>query len=202
MPMVDWRIRVPEGSPKRHRCSARSDGSEIHLQGVSRLAAAAGRSMPRLWKGGRLRPEDRASGTGVDPRHHCDRRGHCFGHLLGARCRVRSDKPVEGVPRPFLHLPKGFQCRYVICLPRRAVAANSPLPGSELGSDEAKRKMSCPRCGGSIYRIRRRFVDRVISLFTAVRRYRCTDCDCRWEGNLRPERLARRPGPDHVRTSS
>jgi hypothetical protein len=37
-------------------------------------------------------------------------------------------------------------------------------------------------------RIKRRFVDRIVSLFTPLRRYRCRNVACEWEGNLRHER--------------
>jgi hypothetical protein len=56
---------------------------------------------------------------------------------------------------------------------------------SELATDG----MKCPRCNGSICRIRRRFVDRFVSLFTPVRRYQCSNY-CGWESNLRQRRVA------------
>jgi hypothetical protein len=43
---------------------------------------------------------------------------------------------------------------------------------------------SCPMCGGPLRRIHRRFIDRVLSLFRPVRRYRCPQPTCRWEGNV------------------
>jgi hypothetical protein len=43
----------------------------------------------------------------------------------------------------------------------------------------------CPRCKGPVYRIRRRFADRVLSLFVPVRRYRCSSWACGWTGTLR-----------------
>jgi len=48
----------------------------------------------------------------------------------------------------------------------------------------------CPDCGENTHRVRRRFVDRVSSLFTPVQRYRCENPLCGWEGNLR---VAQRP---------
>lgn len=47
---------------------------------------------------------------------------------------------------------------------------------------------SCPRCNGALVRVRRHFVDRLVSLFTPVRRYRCDSFACRWEGTLRTAR--------------
>lgn len=43
----------------------------------------------------------------------------------------------------------------------------------------------CPRCRGLTYRIPRRALDRLISWFVPVRRYRCRSMNCHWEGNLR-----------------
>lgn len=43
----------------------------------------------------------------------------------------------------------------------------------------------CPRCDGDLIRIRRRLVDRLISVFVPVRRFRCVYLGCFWEGNLR-----------------
>jgi hypothetical protein len=55
----------------------------------------------------------------------------------------------------------------------------------------------CPICGAhGMLRIRRRPIDRILSLFVRLRRFRCTHVECHWEGNLRahaPDR--RRPEP-------
>lgn len=45
-------------------------------------------------------------------------------------------------------------------------------------------KHTCPKCSGLVYRIPRRFIDRCLSLFVHVYRYRCLSADCGWEGNL------------------
>ena len=44
----------------------------------------------------------------------------------------------------------------------------------------------CPHCKGPVIRVRRRFVDRLISLLIPVQRYRCRmkGWGCDWEGNL------------------
>jgi len=45
---------------------------------------------------------------------------------------------------------------------------------------------ACPMCGQhGLIRIRRRFIDRVLSLFVKQRRFRCTQPGCQWQGNLR-----------------
>ncbi len=42
----------------------------------------------------------------------------------------------------------------------------------------------CPDCGGYTFRVRRRYIDRLISLFKPVRRYQCQDYNCMWRGNI------------------
>jgi hypothetical protein len=42
----------------------------------------------------------------------------------------------------------------------------------------------CPRCGEPVFRIRRRLIDRVISVVRPVQRYRCDALQCQWTGNL------------------
>jgi len=45
---------------------------------------------------------------------------------------------------------------------------------------------ACPICGArDLIRIRRRFIDRIVSLFVRQRRFRCTHSGCQWAGNLR-----------------
>ena len=44
---------------------------------------------------------------------------------------------------------------------------------------------TCPRCDGDMIRVRRRLVDRFVSLFVGVRRFRCVSPACNWEGNVR-----------------
>jgi len=40
----------------------------------------------------------------------------------------------------------------------------------------------CPVCGGYLRRTHRQFLDRVISVFVPMARYRCSNQDCRWSG--------------------
>lgn len=47
------------------------------------------------------------------------------------------------------------------------------------------RPLMCPRCGGPVERVRRRPIDRVLSMVRRLRRYRCRNVECRWEGTLR-----------------
>jgi hypothetical protein len=49
---------------------------------------------------------------------------------------------------------------------------------------------ACPRCGGEMHRIHRRWYDRVFSLYIPVRRYQCTEAGCHWRG-LRVKRSRR-----------
>jgi uncharacterized membrane protein YeaQ/YmgE (transglycosylase-associated protein family) len=57
----------------------------------------------------------------------------------------------------------------------------------------------CPQCrrsgsSGHLMRVHRRFIDRVMSLFRPLRRYRCQSRDCDWEGNLPAGRTPARGG--------
>jgi hypothetical protein len=52
----------------------------------------------------------------------------------------------------------------------------------------------CPRCGGDAYRIRRRLIDRLLSLIVPLGRYSCESFVCNWEGNL-VVRSSRKNGP-------
>jgi hypothetical protein len=57
---------------------------------------------------------------------------------------------------------------------------------------------SCPRCGGSVVRIKRRVRDRMMStFFSTVHRFRCEGFGCSWEGNLKasPTSLRHEPSP-------
>jgi hypothetical protein len=64
------------------------------------------------------------------------------------------------------------------------------------------REVECPCCHGRAYRVRRRLVDRIVSLIVPCRRYRCIAMGCGWEGNLPPRsRLpARRIEPGNSAT--
>lgn len=43
-------------------------------------------------------------------------------------------------------------------------------------------RLRCPRCDGSLYRIHRTGIDRFISFYVPVRRYRCRADRCSWSG--------------------
>ena len=43
----------------------------------------------------------------------------------------------------------------------------------------------CPKCGGGLFRIPRRSLDRLVSAFVPMLRFRCHFFSCHWEGNLR-----------------
>jgi len=42
--------------------------------------------------------------------------------------------------------------------------------------------LRCPRCNGNIHRVHRHAVDRLISLYVPVQRYRCANDQCLWHG--------------------
>ena len=56
-----------------------------------------------------------------------------------------------------------------------------PLDSSVDYVNETRR--ACPQCEQALDRIRRRPIDRLTSLFAPIRRYRCRNFTCRWEGN-------------------
>jgi hypothetical protein len=45
--------------------------------------------------------------------------------------------------------------------------------------------LRCPRCGAALLRVRRKPLDRLVSLVAPLRRYRCRAMGCGWEGTLR-----------------
>ena len=56
-----------------------------------------------------------------------------------------------------------------------------PVTGHDLYLSVSRH--TCPLCAGQLQRTRRRFVDRITSLFAPARRYRCQRFNCQWEGN-------------------
>jgi hypothetical protein len=42
--------------------------------------------------------------------------------------------------------------------------------------------LKCPHCQGELHRVHRRTIDRVVSLYVPVARYRCRTRDCMWTG--------------------
>jgi hypothetical protein len=53
-----------------------------------------------------------------------------------------------------------------------------------IGSSDPVR---CPQCGEVAVRVRRRPLDRVVSLVGLVWRFRCKNRECRWTGTVRME---------------
>ena len=43
----------------------------------------------------------------------------------------------------------------------------------------------CLHCGQGTARIERRWTDRLLNLVSPLRRYRCVNTQCGWQGNLR-----------------
>ena len=61
-------------------------------------------------------------------------------------------------------------------------------------------KVRCPKCGSEIHRVHRHGLDRAINLYVPVRRYRCANRECRWDG-LRVDRPDERPRSRHSSSS-
>jgi len=53
-------------------------------------------------------------------------------------------------------------------------------------ANHPEHKRRCPKCHGPVDRVRRRLIDRLVSMIRPVKRYRCHDMgrDCDWVGNL------------------
>ncbi len=73
-----------------------------------------------------------------------------------------------------------------------------PIPANPESSPpevkrETKASSACPRCGQHrLVQVSRRGIDRFIGLFVSLRRFRCKNMECRWEGNLVKSRTLRR----------
>jgi hypothetical protein len=74
------------------------------------------------------------------------------------------------------------------------------LAGCPEQAQARAREPACPRCRGPVDRIPRLGLDRLISLVVPLRRYRCCNFACAWEGTLRAGRdAASRYGQDRRR---
>lgn len=58
---------------------------------------------------------------------------------------------------------------------------------------DVKITSACPQCGQRcLVQTSRRAIDRVLGLFVGLRRFRCQNLECGWEGNLAKSRALRR----------
>ena len=73
---------------------------------------------------------------------------------------------------------------------RRSTTRSSSQPERRSGSDQGLVRPTCPVCNNAVYRVPRRFTDRLLSLFKPVLRYTCRSALCTWEGTLRNVRQA------------
>jgi hypothetical protein len=71
---------------------------------------------------------------------------------------------------------------------KASAAAGSVTPGENAGYSYSHGGHECPRCKGSAYRVRRQYLDFLVSIVVPVRRYRCRSMGCGWEGILRTKR--------------
>ncbi len=64
---------------------------------------------------------------------------------------------------------------------------------SSKAGGKTKVTSACPQCGQHrLVPVTRRWVDRLVGLFVSLRRFRCKNMECRWEGNLVKSRMLRR----------
>lgn len=87
------------------------------------------------------------------------------------------------------HLALGYIAAASVPASRNVMNAASAASGGRPDDDVrySSRAYACPKCSGPVIRVRRRYIDRLISLVTPVHRYRChaKGLGCGWEGNLR-----------------
>jgi hypothetical protein len=60
------------------------------------------------------------------------------------------------------------------------IARRSSLPAAQ-----PRWPTLCPHCGQGTSRVERRWFDRLLNVLMPVRRYRCVNAVCGWQGNLR-----------------
>ena len=60
-----------------------------------------------------------------------------------------------------------------------------PLSTREASYVPDASEQPCPRCAGNLIRIRRRTIDRLLSVVMPVHRYECPHYCCGWKGNIR-----------------
>lgn len=68
-----------------------------------------------------------------------------------------------------------------------------------LAGGEGRSRPACPRCSGAVNRVPRRVWDHLVSALVPVRRYRCRNLACAWEGTLRDECFDLLPDDDAKR---
>lgn len=75
------------------------------------------------------------------------------------------------------------------------MAQGESRPIAEYGDGGTGEPVLCPRCGSTARRIPRRPFDRVVNVLWDVKRFRCANELCGWEGNVRmqPKHFPRRP---------
>ena len=63
--------------------------------------------------------------------------------------------------------------------------AGESRPSPEYDYAGVGEPVRCPLCGSNARRIPRRALDRVVNVLWDVRRFRCANAMCGWEGNVR-----------------
>ena len=70
-------------------------------------------------------------------------------------------------------------------------ARHDSCPTGASGTDGSA-SYACPRCGErDLIRVHRRPIDRFLCLFVRLRRFRCAQFQCQWEGNIRTRTRSR-----------
>jgi hypothetical protein len=75
------------------------------------------------------------------------------------------------------------------------MAERGSRPSPEYGNAGNGEPVLCPLCGSTARRIPRTTLDRVVNVLWDVKRFRCANAMCGWEGSVRmkPQHFPRRP---------
>jgi hypothetical protein len=101
---------------------------------------------------------------------------------------MNPDNAVRGV---FRFNIKYGQRRPIV---QESLPSSGPIPATAPNKERvAKITSACPQCGQHrLMPISRRGVDRLFGLFVSLRRFRCKNPECGWEGNLVKSQTLRR----------
>jgi hypothetical protein len=101
---------------------------------------------------------------------------------------MNPEHAVRGVSR--FNINNG-QRRHIV---QESLPSSGPIPATAPKAKRtAKITSACPQCGQHrLVPISRRGVDRLFGLFVSLRRFRCKNLECGWEGNLVKSQTLRR----------
>jgi len=103
------------------------------------------------------------------------------GLLVGVRAALHWIGHIDDAVRGFLaSLTLSNAIGYILLL--GAVVAVLLRLRWRLMHNHALTTIQCPQCNGDLRQVHRRPAERLVGWFVPLRRYRCYNRDCRWEG--------------------